>query len=133
MATAVREPVVASAPPEKAGRGFSWSSLLWIAPAVILLLLFFIYPMINTIIWSLENADSTQFVGLKWYQQIFTDSTLLSVLKNNLLWLVLATLLTVGLGLIIAVLVDRVKIEAIIKSALFIPMAISMVGASVIW
>lgn len=133
MATAVREPVVATAPPAKAGRGFSWWSLIWIAPAVILLLLFFIYPMVNTILWSFQNADSTQFVGLKWYQQIFTDATLLNVLKNNLLWLVLGTLLTVGLGLIVAVLVDRVKIEAVIKSALFIPMAISLVAASVIW
>ncbi len=133
MATAVREPVVATAPPAKEGRGISWASLIWIAPAVILLLFFFIYPMINTILWSLQNADSTQFVGLKNFQQIFTDSSLLDVLKNNLIWLVFGTILTVGLGLIVAVLVDRVKIEGIIKSALFIPMAISMVAASVIW
>ena len=58
---------------------------------------------------------------------------MLEVLRNNLLWLVLATLLTVGLGLIIAVLIDRVKIESLIKSALFVPMAISFVGAGVIW
>lgn len=133
MATVVREPVVTTAPPERAGRRISWLSLIWIGPAVILLLLFFIYPMINTIIWSFQSADSSQFVGLKWYQQIFTDSSLLEVLRNNLLWLVVGTILTVGLGLIVAVLVDRVRIEAIIKSTLFIPMAISLVSASVIW
>jgi alpha-glucoside transport system permease protein len=54
-------------------------------------------------------------------------------LRNNLIWLVLATVLTVGLGLLIAVLVDRVKVERVVKSALFIPMAISFVAAGVIW
>ncbi|MBX5458887.1 MAG: sugar ABC transporter permease [Thermogemmatispora sp.] len=105
----------------------------WIAPAVLLLLLFFIYPFINTIQLSFESADSTHFVGLKNYQAIFTDPDMLSVLKNNLLWLLFGTLLTVGLGLVIAVLVDRLKVEGLVKSALFIPMAISMVSASIIW
>src|SRR5262249_3439837 len=134
MATVAREPVVAPAPPlKKKGRGISWTALLWIAPAAILLLTFFIYPMLKTVLWSFENDDSTRFVGLKNYHIIFTDTNMLDILKNNLLWLVLATFLTVGLGLIVAVLVDRVKIESIIKSALFIPMAISFVGASIIW
>jgi alpha-glucoside transport system permease protein len=113
--------------------GISWSAWFWIAPALILLGVFFIWPLIDTVILSLENRDSTVFVGLKNYTSIFTQPDLLSVLKNNLLWLVVATILTVGLGLLVAVLVDRVKIESIIKSALFIPMAISFVGAGVIW
>ncbi len=133
MATVARERVAATAPPAHRGRGISWVGLIWIAPAVILLLLFFIYPMLSTVVWSFENADSSQFVGLRNYQRIFTDANMLDILKNNLLWLVLATILTVGLGLIVAVLVDRVKIEGIIKSALFVPMAISFVGASIIW
>src|SRR5579883_1067040 len=133
MATVARERVAATAPPAREKRKFSWLALLWIAPAVILILAFFIYPLIQTLIYSFQNADSTAFVGLKNYQFVFTDPAMLDALRNNLLWLVLGTLLTVGLGLIIAVLVDRVKIEAIIKSALFIPMAISFVGASVIW
>jgi alpha-glucoside transport system permease protein len=119
--------------PGKKKRKINWLSLIWITPAVILLLIFFIYPLINTIQLSFENADSTSFVGLKNYQTIFTNAGLLEVLRNNLLWLVVATTLTVGLGLIIAVLVDRVKIESIIKSALFVPMAISFVCAGVIW
>lgn len=110
-----------------------WSSLIWIGPGVVLMLLFFIYPLIQTIIYSFQNADSTKYVGFKNYARIFSDSNMLDVLKNNLIWLVLATVLTVGLGLIVAVLVDRVKIESIIKSALFIPMAISFVGAGIIW
>ncbi|WP_376796568.1 carbohydrate ABC transporter permease [Thermogemmatispora sp.] len=105
----------------------------WIAPAVLLLLLFFIYPFINTILLSFENADSTRFVGFQNYRAIFSDPEMLGVLRNNLLWLLIGTLLTVGLGLVIAVLVDRVRVEGLVKSALFIPMAISMVSASIIW
>jgi alpha-glucoside transport system permease protein len=133
MATAVSERVVATAPPKKGGRGISWWALAWIAPAVILLLIFFIYSLGQTIVWSLQNADSTRLVGLRNYVQVFTQPDLLDVLKNNLLWLVLGTVLTVGLGLVVAVMVDRVKIESVIKSTLFIPMAISFVGASIIW
>src|SRR5436305_14214651 len=110
-----------------------WWSLLWVAPAVILLLIFFIYPLVMTIEFSFQNMDSTRFVGLRNYQIIFTNPVMIEVLRNNLLWLVLGTVLTVGLGLVIAVLIDRVKIESIVKSALFVPMVISFVCAGVIW
>lgn len=117
--------------------GTAWSALFWIAPAMVLIGVFFIYPMIGTVITSLQNVDIlgnvTGFAGLKWYKDIFTDPGNLIILRNNLYWLVFGTILTVGLGLIVAVLVDRVKIERIIKSTLFIPMALSMVAAGVIW
>jgi len=113
--------------------GNSWTAWFWIAPALVLLGVFFVWPLLDTFILSLQNKDSTAFVGLKNYRTIFSDPDLLDVIKNNLLWLVVATTLTVGLGLLVAVLVDRVRIESTIKSALFIPMAISFVGAGVIW
>ncbi|MGH2479654.1 MAG: carbohydrate ABC transporter permease, partial [Ktedonobacteraceae bacterium] len=109
---------------------FAW---FWIAPAVFFVLIFLVYPTINTIWISFFNADSTSFVGVKNYAQIFTDSAMLDVLRNNLLWLVLATAGTVLLGLIIAILMDRARLEGMLKSAIFIPMAISFVGASAIW
>ena len=133
MATIAKEQAAVAVPPRRKRRGTSYLAWIWIGPAVVLLLIFFIYPLINTIVLSLQNADSTRFVGLRNYRTIFTDPAMLGVLKNNLLWLVLATLLTVGLGLVVAVLVDRVKIEGVIKSALFVPMAISFVSAGVIW
>ncbi|MGH2510777.1 MAG: carbohydrate ABC transporter permease, partial [Ktedonobacteraceae bacterium] len=108
-------------PPRRKWQGISWSAWFWVAPTLVLLGVFFIWPLVDTFWLSLQNADSTTFVGLKNYQHIFTNPDLLNVLKNNLLWLVVATILTVGLGLVVAVLVDRVKIESIIKSALFIP------------
>ena len=133
MVTVAKERASIAASPRKRKQGRSWWFWFWTGPAIILLLVFFIYPVINTIVLSFQNADSTKYVGLKNYQTIFTNSAMLDVLKNNLIWLVLATLLTVGLGLITAVLVDRVKIESVIKSALFVPMAISFVAAGVIW
>ncbi len=134
MATIAKERAIVTKLPGGKRRDTAWwKAALWVAPAVILLVFFFIYPLVNTIIWSFENADSSAAVGLRNYQRIFTNAGMLEVLRNNLLWLVLATVLTVGLGLIIAVLVDRVKIEGIIKSALFVPMAISFVCAGVIW
>lgn len=117
--------------------GISWSALFWIAPAILLIALFFIYPMITTIVTSFENVDSLgnvlSFAGFKWYKDIFTDPNNLNILRNNLYWLVFGTAFTVGLGLIVALLVDRVRFERVIKSALFIPMAISMTAAAVIW
>jgi alpha-glucoside transport system permease protein len=133
--TATTERAVLNAPPRRRHKaeGTSWTAWFWIAPALILLGVFFVWPLIDTFILSLQNRYSTTFVGLKNYAAVFSNPDQLDVLKNNLLWLVVATLLTVGLGLLVAVLVDRVKIESIIKSALFIPMAISFVGAGVIW
>ncbi len=134
MATmATQQQPAMTVPPRQRRRSFNWTALIWIAPAVILLIAFFVYPLISTIQLSLLDATSTTYVGLKNYRQVFTDPNLLDVLKNNLLWLVVATILTVGLGLVVAVLIDRVRIESIIKSALFIPMAISFVSAGVIW
>lgn len=136
MATMAQERVSVAVPPRRR-REISWSAWFWVGPSVLLILLFFIYPMILTIVTSFQSTDTlgnvTGFVGLKWYRVIFTDPAMLTVLRNNLLWLVVGTVLTVGLGLIIAVLVDRVKIERVIKSTLFLPMVLSFVAAGVIW
>ncbi len=102
-------------------------------PAFILLIVFMIYPVLNTIVLSFMNATSTKFAGLKNYAYIFSDSGMLIVLRNNLLWLVVFPLFTVVFGLIIAVLSDRVRYEAIAKALIFLPMAVSFVAAGVIW
>lgn len=121
-------------PPKRRARWlerlFPW---LWAGPAVLLAAVFLIWPVLDTIWYSFYSYDSSGFVGLKNYQVIFTSHNLLSVLSNNVLWLIIATAFTVLLGLIIAVLVDRVRFESVVKAAVFIPMAISFVGASVIW
>jgi alpha-glucoside transport system permease protein len=117
--------------PERAkGRVRPW---LWLAPAFAFLGLFLVYPTIGTIISSFQNTLGTKFVGLANYIWFITNEDALAALKNNVLWLVFLTLLVVGLGLLVAVLVDRVRYESFAKGVIFVPLAISMVAAGVIW
>lgn len=106
---------------------------LWLAPALGLLLIYLVYPTVNTIYLSFLDARSTSPVGLDNYVFAFTNPDMLLAFRNNLLWLVFFTLCTVAFGLIIAVLTDRVRYETAIKSLIFLPMAISAVAAGVIW
>ncbi len=106
---------------------------LWLAPALLFLGIFLVYPTIGTIIRSFQNRAGTEFIGLGNYAWFFGNAGALSALKNNVLWVVLLTALTVGLGLLIAILVDRVRYESFAKSVIFVPLAISMVAAAVIW
>lgn len=106
---------------------------LYLAPTLVILLVYLVYPVFNTIYLSLLSKNSTEFVGLANYAFAFTNPDMVVSFRNNLLWLVMATLATVTLGLIIAVLTDRVPYESLAKSAIFLPMAISFVAAGVIW
>ncbi|MHB1006764.1 MAG: carbohydrate ABC transporter permease [Chloroflexota bacterium] len=106
---------------------------LWLAPALLLLLVFLVYPTLQTVWYSLYNGTSTKFVGLTNFIYVFTTQVMLLALRNNVIWLVLFTGLTVLLGLVVAVLADRVRYESTVKAIIFLPMAISFVSASVIW
>ena len=106
---------------------------VYVGPAVLLLGAYLVLPTLRTVYISFLDNRSENFVGLKNYIFAFTDPDMLIAFRNNLLWLVLVTGISVGLGLVIAVLVDRVRYEAVAKSLIFLPMAISFVGASVIW
>ncbi len=116
-----------------------WRPWLFVGPALLLIAFFLVYPTIVTIVRSFFGrgtvlfGPTVQYVGLTNYRFVFTNSTMITALRNNVLWAVLFTACTVGFGLILAVLLDRVKYEKIVKSIIFIPAAISMVGASVIW
>jgi alpha-glucoside transport system permease protein len=106
---------------------------LWLAPALLLLAFYLIYPTINTIYLSFLNADSTEYVGLDNIRFALANPAMLSAFKNNLLWLIFFTACTVVFGLIIALLTDRVRYESVVKGLIFLPMAISYVAAGVIW
>lgn len=110
-----------------------WTPWVYVAPALVLLTFFLIYPSINTIRLSFFDRRAETFVGFANYVYSFTNNAMLTAFRNNALWVAVFTTLTVSFGLILAVLLDRVRYEKIIKSLIFIPMAISMVGASVIW
>lgn len=105
----------------------------WLAPALILLIVFIVYPVINTFILSLFNANSTEFVGLDNYKYIFTDQKMLIALRNNLLWVIFFTFITVSMGIILAIASNEVKYEVAVKAIIFLPSAISFVAAGVIW
>ena len=106
---------------------------LWLGPALAFLALFLVYPMIGTVIHSFQDNAGTSFVGLDNYSWFIGSADALSALKNNVLWLVFLTILVVGLGLLVAVLVDKVRYESFAKSIIFVPLAVSMVAAGVIW
>jgi len=103
------------------------------APALLILLGYLVYPTVSTIYYSFFDARLEHFIGLENYRWVFTSKAMRIAFRNNLLWLVLFTALTVSLGLILAVLLDRVRYETVAKSIIFLPMAISFVGAGVIW
>lgn len=117
--------------PDRTGRKVRpW---LWLLPAAFFLGVFLVYPTIHTLMLSFYGPNSEQPVGLTNFEFVFTDPSMLTALRNNGLWLVLFTGGTVILGLLAAVLMDRVRYESVAKSVIFLPMAISFAAASVIW
>ncbi len=106
---------------------------IYVLPAFILLGAFLVYPVLRTVYWSFFGRNSESYVGLDNYQYLFTQQDVLIVFRNNLLWLVVFTGVTVGLGLILAVLTNLVRYEAVAKAVIFVPMAISFTAAAVIW
>lgn len=106
---------------------------LWILPAVGFATVFMVVPTINTIFLSFLDRKSENFVGLNNYVYFFTNPGTLGSIKNSVLWLVFFTGGVVIGGLLIAVLFDRVKYESAAKLAVFLPLPISAVAASIIW
>lgn len=113
----------------------------FIAPSMLLIAVGLLYPAARTIYQSffgsayqpLLGGDGANFAGLDNYRRIFTNGDLLQVLQNTAVWVVLTPLLATGIGLVYAVLIDRSRFEKFAKALIFLPMAISLVGASIIW
>ena len=107
--------------------------LVFLVPALALLIIGLIYPAIRTLILSFMDAESEVFVGMDNYVWAFTRPEILQVLGNTAIWTIVAPLASTFIGLVIAYLTDRMKSASAVKSLIFMPMAISMVGASIIW
>jgi alpha-glucoside transport system permease protein len=107
--------------------------LIFLVPAVALLLIGLIYPAIRTLILSFMNDNSERFVGFENYIWAFTIPEIVQVLSNTAIWVIVVPIASTFIGLVIAYLTDRMKSAAVVKSLIFMPMAISMVGASIIW
>lgn len=109
---------------------------VFITPAFLILFVYIIYPTLRTIYISFfdyTRGGTPNNPGLQNYVAAFNDPALLIAIRNNILWIIFVPLFAVSLGLVIAVLVDRIKWEKFAKSLIFLPMAISFVGAAVIW
>jgi len=105
---------------------------VFIGPALVMLAVFLVYPVINTVLLSFKDAQSEDWVGLDNYRFVFTDDSMLRAMRNTALWIVLVPLVAVTVGLVFATLADRLaRGEAVAKSLIFLPMAISFVGAAV--
>jgi alpha-glucoside transport system permease protein len=105
----------------------------WALPAIGFATIFMIYPLIKTVYLSFRNGADTSWIGLANYVYFFTFPDTLTSLRNSLLWLVFYTFFAVFLGLVVAILVDRVRYESLAKIAIFLPVPISAVAASIIW
>lgn len=105
---------------------------LFVLPAIAVVGLYLIYPTVGTIITSLTDVPDGE--GMLYnYSQAFTDPEVILNLRNNLIWLAIAPAAAVVIGLVFAGLVDRIRLESLAKSFVFMPLAISFVGAAVIW
>ncbi|HEY7271671.1 MAG TPA: sugar ABC transporter permease [Actinoplanes sp.] len=108
---------------------------LYILPAVAAIALYVVYPGIQTIVYSFANAQSTQFVGLQNYSKLLTSAGFQQTLITTLVWIIVAPLAAVLIGLLVATVVDKLKPgnEKAAKTIIFFPMAISAVGAGTVW
>jgi alpha-glucoside transport system permease protein len=107
---------------------------VFVGPGLVVLVVYLVYPAFYTLSISFFGPKSEEFVGLKNYFFAFTAEPMQIALRNNVMWMIFVTTMAVAFGLIIAVMVDRIgKWEPVAKSLIFLPMAISAVGSSVIW
>lgn len=108
---------------------------VFIGPAMAIVTLYLLYPAVDTLRLSFMDARSENFVGLENYEFLATNSGVREILWNNLLWVVVVPVVSVAVGLAVAVLADKLtaRWENVSKSLIFLPMAISFVGASTIW
>ena len=123
-------------PPADGGPGFFQKygvALVFLGPTLVLLGVWIVYPTVRTIIRSFYDRDGDEFIGVDNYQTLFTDDTLVTAIKNNLLWLLIVPALVTAIGLVFAVLLERIRFSVAFKVVVFMPMAISLFAAGVIW
>ena len=107
---------------------------VFVGPALVILAVFLIYPVINTVMLSFQDRLGDEFVGSDNYDFVFTDASMVRSIRNTLGWIVVVPLVATTIGLAFATLADRLRRgEAVVKSLIFLPMAISFVGAAVTW
>ncbi|MFE1442572.1 ABC transporter permease subunit [Streptomyces sp. NPDC058739] len=136
-ATLVKE----TSPPPAAGAGHARRlrrrgravALLFVLPALLLLGALVVYPVLFSVGRSFFDASGTQFVGGDNYTEMFSDPATMRAVRNTAIWVVVAPTLLTGLGLILAVLVEKIRWATAFKLLLFMPMAVSFLAAGIIF
>jgi alpha-glucoside transport system permease protein len=105
----------------------------FLAPALVLLGVWIVYPAVYTIIRSFYGQSGGNFVGIDNYKALFTTSTITTAIKNNAIWVAVVPATITAIGLVFAVLIERISWSLAFKTAVFMPMAISLFAAGVIW
>jgi alpha-glucoside transport system permease protein len=138
--TAQGQEVQAAPRPDEAPRGpapGAWRKYAlaagFLAPAAFFLLVWIVYPTAMTVIRSFYDRGGDEFVGLANYETLFTEDRLLTAIRNSALWIFVVPALVTAIGLIFAVLTERVSWSVAFKTAVFMPMAISAFAAGVLW
>ncbi|MYW00667.1 ABC transporter permease subunit [Streptomyces sp. SID3343] len=123
--------------PARESRGLGSGTLLgwlFLLPALIMLTVLVAYPIVWTLLRSMFGADGwSDFVGIDNYKELFTDDDTFTALKNNLIWVLVVPVVVTALGLIFAVLTERVRFATAFKLIVFMPMAVSMLAAGIIF
>jgi alpha-glucoside transport system permease protein len=135
-ASITAEPPVQGAPP--ASRSRAWGgyavAAAFLAPAAIFLIVWIIYPAIYTVARSLFGRDGfSEFVGIDNYKTLFTSDNLVTAIKNNAIWVAVVPASVTAIGLIFAVLTERIRWSVAFKTVVFMPMAVSAFAAGVTW
>jgi alpha-glucoside transport system permease protein len=127
---------VAAVPPEGAKRGLRaryGTTALFLLPAALLLGVWVVYPAVRTFFRSFFDREGEAFVWFDNYEQLFSSDLLVTAIKNNAIWVAVVPALVTALGLVFAVLIERVSWRVAFRTAVFMPMAISAFAAGVIW
>lgn len=106
---------------------------VFLGPAIVFLGVWLVYPTLNTIVRSFFGRDGSEFVGIDNYKALFTTDTLVTAIQNNAIWVGVVPALVTAIGLVFAVLTERIRWASAFKVAVFMPMAISLFAAGVIW
>ncbi len=106
---------------------------LFMGPVIIILSIYLVYPVFYSIILSFSDAAGREFVGFDNYVWLVSDNKFIESMINNLMWLIIVPTASTIFGLLAAALTDRIKWGNIAKALIFMPMAISFIGASIIW
>lgn len=127
-------PEVATGGPPRRGRGRNWLAVgLFLGPAAILLGAIVLYPAIATVARSLYDRSGNRFVGADNYRTLFGSTEILVAIRNNAVWVIVFPVLVTFIGLVFAVLTERIRWSTAFKTVVFMPMAISLFATGVIW